>query len=100
MNLSIKVQSSRYTNPVPTQKYLDREIWCGMSGFVRKDGSIYPPHKMQLMICADGNLYARCPQHLAKTFIQDGQTIKEVVEASTVVRTKEKRVKEVKNGAP
>jgi hypothetical protein len=96
-NFSRKVTSSRYTTPVPTQKYLDTEVWCPVSGFKRKDGSVIPPHKVQLMICADGNLYARCPVHLAKSFIQDGQTIKEIVDASNVIRTKEKRVKELKN---
>jgi hypothetical protein len=82
---------------VPTQKYLDTEVWCPVSGFKRKDGSVIPPHKVQLMICADGNLYARCPIHLAKSFIQDGQTIREIVDASNVIRTKEKRTKEPKN---
>lgn len=99
MKISIKVEFSRYNNPVPTQKYLDTEVWCPVSGFKRKDGSVIEPHKIQIMICADGNLYARCPRHLAKCFIQDGQTIREVIEASNVIRTKEKRSKEVKNAA-
>ena len=84
---------------MPTQKYLDTEVWCPVSGFKRKDGTVFPPHKIQLMICADGNLYARCPQHLAKMFLQDGQSIREIVDASNVIRTKEKRVKEPKNAA-
>jgi hypothetical protein len=84
---------------VPEQKVLDAEIWCPVSGFQTKNAGAIPPHKIGLIVCVDGNLYGRCPIHLAKIFIQDKETIRRITEGSNVVRVKEKRVKETKNAA-
>lgn len=85
--------------PVPQQKILDTQLWCPMSGFKAKDGTI-EPHKVTMMQAADGSLFARCERHVAKIFVQDSMTINRVMESSTVVRIKEKRArKELPNGA-
>ena len=82
---------------MPEQKFLDTEVWCPVSGTKLKDGTIIPPHKIQLMVCSDGHLYARCIVHFAKVFIQEKETVRKILEASNVIRVREKRVKETKN---
>lgn len=84
---------------MPEQKFLDTEVWCPVSGFKLKDGTIIPPHKLPLMICADGNLYAKCLVHFAKMFIQEKETVGKMIDASNVIRVREKRDKEAKNAA-
>lgn len=74
------------------QRFLDKSVWCPLSGFESKRGTI-EPHKIPLMQAADDSIYARCPRHIAKVFIQDSMTIAEIMECSTVVRTKEKRIR-------
>lgn len=84
---------------MPEQKILNTEVWCPVSGLKLKNNGMIPPHKMTLMVCVDGNLYAKCKLHLAKVFIQRKEFVKMILEASTVILIKQKRAKEGRNVA-
>lgn len=72
------------------QKLLSSKVWCPSSGFVRKNGSIIPPHKNQLLLCSNGKLYSWCQRCLAKVFIQSKQVIDEMMEVSVVLEVRNK----------
>jgi hypothetical protein len=74
---------------VALQRHLDLELFCPMSGLRLKDHTIVP-HKMALMQCENGVLFARCTQHVARCFISDFSTVKMVMEHAVVLKVTEK----------
>lgn len=75
---------------MPEQKLLNTKVWCPSSGFLRKNGSVIPPHKIPLLVCSNGKLYSWCQRCNAKVFIQGRQVIDEMLEVSVVVEVRQK----------
>lgn len=68
---------------------LDLEIWCPWSG--SKLGEIrIAPHKIQVMRCANGTLFAICQLHKTRTFTGDLNTIAKVMKIANVLDITEK----------
>ena len=89
------------TPTVKSQRHLDIEFFCPLSGVRLKTGVI-PPHKMSVLQCDNGSLFARCPNHVARCFIADITTVNSVMEASIVVKitTKNSNKQERNDGSP
>lgn len=65
------------------QKVLDQQLLCPMSNFAVKNGVI-KPHMMVLVQCGNGSLYAKCGPHGGRCFISDYNTVRDVMEVSTI----------------
>jgi hypothetical protein len=76
---------SLVTPTVKSQRHLDIEFLCPLSGIRLKTGVI-PIHKMAVLQCDNGSLFARCPNHVARCFIADITTVNAIMESSTIVR--------------
>lgn len=72
------------------QRHLDIELVCPMSGFV-VDGLEIPLHKMATLQCENGSLFARCPNHVVKTFISDFTTVKQVMKSAVVLQVTDRK---------
>lgn len=83
-----------------TQKHLDIEVVCPLSG-LKLDGIVIPLHKMAMMQCDNGALFARCPNHVVRTFISDFTTVRQIMKQAVVVQITERnpRKKEKSNGS-
>lgn len=81
------------------QKHLDVEVVCPMSGF-KLNGTVIPIHMMPVMQCENGALFARCPNHVVRTFISDFKTVREIMNQAVIVQVTHKnpRKKEKTNG--
>lgn len=81
-----------------TQKHLDIKFFCPLSG-VEIDGQVIPAHRMAVMQCANGVLFARCPNHVARCFIADFTTVRNVMDKAVVLQITDRTSrKERKNG--
>lgn len=82
------------------QKHLDIEVICPISG-LKINGVVVPVHRMAMMQCENGALFARCPNHVVRTFISDFTTVKQIMNQAIVVQVTDKRArkKEKLNGA-
>lgn len=82
------------------QKHLDIEVVCPLSG-LRLNGVVIPIHKMAMMQCANGSLFARCPNHVVRTFISDFTTVRQIMSEAVVIQITDRnpRKKEKSNGA-
>ena len=80
---------------MPEQKILSSRVWCPCSGFAGKDKAVIPPHKIQLMECANGTLYGWCSGCHSKVFIQNKEIIRRILEVSTVIKVIQKRISKV-----
>ena len=80
------------------KKLLDTELFCPLSG-LKVAGQVIPPHKMGVMQCVNGSLFAKCPAHLVRCFIADFSTVKLIVSNAKVLRVIEVNRKENKNVA-
>jgi hypothetical protein len=67
------------------QRHLDITFLCPMSG-VELAGLKIPPHRMPVLECENGALFARCPNHVVRCFISDFMTVKQVMAESTVLK--------------
>jgi hypothetical protein len=72
------------------QKHLDRTFFCPMSG-VELGGLKIPLHRMAVMQCENGALFARCPNHVVRCFISDFTTVKQVMAESTVLQITDRK---------
>ena len=81
------------------QKHLDIEVICPVSG-LSLDGVTIPIHRMAMMQCENGALFARCPNHVVRTFISDFTTVRHIMNKAVVVQitNKNPRKKEKSNG--
>lgn len=81
------------------QRHLDIEVICPVSGLIL-DGTMIPVHKMAMMQCENGALFARCPNHVVRTFISDFKTVRHIMNQAVVVQvtTRNQRKKEKSNG--
>ena len=80
------------------QQHLDLELWCPLSG-IFLEGERIPPHKMHLLQCCNGTLFARCSNHVARCFFSDWGTIKKIMNTAKVIRmTEPQQKKEKRNG--
>lgn len=81
------------------QKHLDIEVICPVSGLTL-DGVVIPVHRMAMMQCENGALFARCPNHVVRTFISDFSTVRHIMNKAVVVQvtTRNSRKKEKSNG--
>lgn len=68
------------------QRHLDLEVVCPLSGF-RLNGNVIPVHKMAMLQCENGSLFARCPNHQVRSFISDFTTVKEIMNQAVVLQT-------------
>lgn len=68
------------------QKLLDIELYCPLSGLTMKSGRVIMPHKMTVMQCQNGALFAKCGNHVARCFIADYPTVKMIMDDATVVK--------------
>jgi hypothetical protein len=95
----IRLIFTRVGPQVKSQRHLDIEFFCPLSGVKLKTGVI-PPHKMSVLQCDNGSLFARCPNHVARCFVADITTVNSVMEASIVVKitTKNSNKQERSNG--
>ena len=82
------------------QRHLDVEAVCPLSGFKLK-GTVIPVHKMAMLQCENGALFARCPNHQVRAFISDFTTVKQIMNQAVVVQTttRNERRKEKLNGS-
>lgn len=81
------------------QKHLDIEVLCPLSG-LKLNGTVIPIHKMAMMQCTNGSLFARCPNHVVRAFISDFTTVRAIMNQAVVVQITERnpRKKENSNG--
>lgn len=81
------------------QRHLDVEVVCPLSGF-KLNGTVIPVHKMAMLQCENGALFARCPNHQVRAFISDFTTVKQIMNQAVVVQTttKNERKKEKLHG--
>jgi len=75
---------------VKIQKILDIQLYCPLSGFRFKNGQMIQPHKMTVMQCQNGALFAKCGNHVARCFVADYPTVKAIMDNATVVRVVKK----------
>ena len=68
------------------QRHLDVEAFCPLSGFVL-NGSVIPVHKMAMLQCENGALFARCPNHQVRAFISDFTTVRQIMSQAVVLQT-------------
>jgi len=82
------------------QKHLDIEVICPVSG-LKIDGVVIPMHRMAMMQCENGALFARCPNHVVRAFISDFTTVRHIMNQAVVVQVTDRRPrkKENSNGA-
>ena len=81
------------------QKHLDIEVICPLSG-LKLNGAVIPVHRMAMMQCENGALFARCPNHVVRTFISDFATVRNIMSQAVVLQVTDKnpRKKEKSNG--
>jgi len=81
------------------QRHLDLEAVCPLSGF-KLNGVVIVVHKMALVQCENGALYASCPNHRVRAFISDHTTVKQIMNQAVVLQTTnpKARKKEKLNG--
>jgi hypothetical protein len=80
------------------QKHLDIEVICPVSG-LKLDGVTIPVHRMAMMQCENGSLFARCPNHVVRTFISDFATVRHIMNQAVVLQITDKNPrKEKRNG--
>jgi len=82
------------------QKHLDIQVICPVSG-LKLAGTTIPAHRMAMMQCENGALFARCPNHVVRVFISDFTTVREIMNQAVVVQVTNKnpRKKEKSNGS-
>lgn len=80
------------------RKYLDTQLFCPLTG-TRAKGQVIQPHKMQMMQCENGSLFAKCPHHLVRCFISDRATVEMIMGISKIVKVVNTSTKEKKNVA-
>lgn len=85
-------------NSVAVKKYIDTQIYCPLSGLKLK-GNVIAPHKMAMMQCANGALFAKCPYHLVRCFISDFETVKTIMSEAQVIKVIEVQRKGENNAA-
>jgi len=83
---------------VPIRKYIDTQLFCPLTGAKLK-GHIIPPHKMYMMQCENGSLFAKCPHHVVRCFISDFTTVKMIMDASKITKIVDTNKKETKHVA-
>lgn len=81
------------------QKHLDIEVICPVSG-LSLNGVVIPVHRMAMMQCENGALFARCPNHVVRTFISDFTTVRHIMSKAVVIQVTNRnpRKKENSNG--
>lgn len=81
------------------QKHLDIELVCPVSG-LKLNGVVIPLHKMVMMQCENGSLFARCPNHVVRAFISDFTTVRHIMSQAIVlsITDRKPRKKEKQNG--
>ena len=80
---------------MPIRKYIDTQLFCPLSGAKLK-GQVIPPHKMYMMQCENGALFAKCQHHVVRCFIADFATVKMVMESSKITKIVDTNKKENK----
>jgi hypothetical protein len=83
-----------------TQKHLDTEVICPVSG-LKLNGVVIPMHRMAMFQCENGALFARCPNHVVRTFISDFTTVRHIMNQAIITQITERknpRKKEKSNG--
>ena len=77
------------------RKALDTEVFCPMSGMKIGANAPFPLHKVQLTVCVNGVLYAECPHHKVRLFIESREIVSEIMKVSTVLGYVAKAKKEM-----
>jgi hypothetical protein len=72
-----------------SRSLLDFEVWCPFSGAVL-EGKKIGPHKVPVMQCSNGTLFAMCNMHRTRIFCADWTTIRTVMKTVTVLRVTDK----------
>ena len=67
------------------QRHLDITFFCPMSG-VELEGLKVPVHRMAVMQCENGALFARCPNHVVRCFVSDFTTVRQVMAKAIVLQ--------------
>lgn len=80
------------------RKYIDTQLFCPLSG-AKLQGKVVQLHKMQMMQCENGSLFAKCPHHVVRCFISDFSTVKVIMEMSKIVKIVDTKAKEKKHVA-
>lgn len=80
---------------MPIRKYIDTQLFCPLSGS-RFKGQVVPLHKMYMMQCENGALFAKCPHHVVRCFISDFTTVKMIMDVSKVTKIVDTNKKEQK----
>jgi hypothetical protein len=82
------------------QKHLDIEVICPVSG-LNLNGVVIPLHKMAMFQCENGALFARCPNHVVRTFISDFTTVRHIMNQAVILNVTDRkpRKKEKTNGS-
>jgi hypothetical protein len=81
------------------QRHLDLTFVCPLSG-VELEGLTIPLHRMAVLQCENGALFASCPNHVVRCFISDFTTVRQVMASAVVlsVTDRKPRKKERTNG--
>jgi len=81
---------------VSIRKYIDTQIYCPLVG-TKLQGKVVQPHKMVMMQCENGSIFAKCPHHVVRCFISDFTTVKMIMEMSKIVKIVDSKAKEKKH---
>lgn len=78
------------------RKYIDTQLFCPLTGAKLK-GQVIQPHKMVMMQCENGSIFAKCPHHVVRCFISDFTTVKMIMETAKIVKIVDTKAKEGKH---
>ena len=81
------------------QKHLDITVLCPLSG-LEVEGNEIPAHRMVVLQCSNGALFARCPNHIVRCFISDFTTVRQIMKKAVILQITDRkpRKKEKSNG--
>jgi hypothetical protein len=69
---------------------LEVQLFCPISGFKSKNGTVTPAHKMTVRPCVNGTLLAYCQTHITRCFIASQEITKDIAEASDALKSQPK----------
>jgi len=69
---------------------LDFEVHCPFSG-IKFGGQVVMPHKIGFVKCENGTLFAYCPIHATRVFINNQVVVEVVTRVANVIETRTRR---------
>ena len=72
------------------QRHLDITFLCPLSG-LEIEGLKIPVHRMAVLQCENGALFASCPNHVVRSFISDFTTVKQIMAKAVVLNVTDRK---------